>query len=217
MALETIQVVGIVITAVVGIAGLVLTLTGHVGRWWKRPRLSLSHDADDYGRVKTDMHWNREHPRIWTDRVRLAIRNDGRGTSAEGVRARLAGVVVHADAGAAGTRVRELSSGIPLAWADTDVHDREAESEPLSVSVGWPAIIDLAHVNELFPDQIWLDLRPRPHGDQHHLRGVKAVLTLVVEVSNARPQQWEAVVSLDRPWDDPAQDSAIRLVSLKRL
>lgn len=202
-----------VVALPVAAAGIGVIGTGLVkpGRWLmaqrRRPRLKLSFDGDSQPAAAT-MHWSDQHPLIRLSMVRLDVETVGAAPRAEGVRILVSRVLIDRDGELVQDHDVEALWGYPLAWSRTDVRNRDAEGKPALIEAGEVAQVDVVHVNELFPDQLHLDIRPRLPGDPQWLDSRKVQLELQIVGTDVKARRYTVTVELTEPWKDttdPAQ------------
>jgi hypothetical protein len=196
------EVIGVVIAAV-GLVGapLAALLT--------QPRLGLLFEYPGGGRAITTMYWNPENPAIKTSRIRLTVVNTGR-RSARGVVVKIVRAEIQGEEAESPTEVPLLTDR-PLAWEETDLRDPNAEVVPAEIAGKGRKKLDLLHINEVAPDELWIDVRPRPVGDSHHLRAHRVTLQLAVEASNPSTREWQMSVTLERPWTHTDECADLRI------
>jgi hypothetical protein len=197
----------LVLLPALGAAAAVLTFLLRPGgvllRWLRKPRLRLTFDAASQP-VITTMYWNDDHPNIKLSIVRLDVGVVGLAPRAEQVQVLVSRISVERDGAAEEDAALRALRNLPLAWSGTDVRDPHAEGEPRDIPGGQPWQVDLVHVNELFPDELRLDSRPRMPGDPQWLNAPTAHVELAVVGSNARTRRYTITVHLTQRWDDAA-------------
>ena len=90
----------------------------------------------------------------------------------------------------------------------------DAESARISIPGGGSEEIDLVHMNELGPDELFIDVRPRPVGDLEVVKAERLVLLLRLEWSDGI-SEWKASIERGQPWSDTARAAELTVSKLE--
>jgi hypothetical protein len=175
-------------------------LVEKLGARRNRPRLTLS---DDGSRARTTMRWNDEFPNVPLGFVRLQVVNAGAYT-AKAVSVAVYRIYVHRDGALVELPEHVQLRGLPLAWSGSGVYDPNAEGEPRDVAGRRESMVDLVHVNALFPTALHLDTRPRLHDDPQWTDESTLTVDLDLSANDERvaTARYRTTVTVSEPWRD---------------